>query len=217
MWNKLKEQFNLLKLEKKKLYLVTNSDKFQTKDDFLNAIASALQGGVDIVEFNETSIPDKVIVELGHKIRTLCDEYGATFIVNKRADIASIIEADGVCLSQDDINIQNARNILGENSIIGKICHTPDDIIDAMNDGADYITLGPVYTNPSKIADSIDMDIIAWAQENTDLPIFIFGDIDTTNICQLVNNNINKFVVSDFLMYAQIPEKTVRELLRYFP
>lgn len=217
MWNKLKEQFNLLKLEKKKLYLVTNSDKFQTKDDFLNAIASALQGGVDIVEFNESSIPDKVIVELGHKIRTLCDEYGATFIVNKRADIASIIEADGVCLSQDDIKIQNARNILGENSIIGKICHTPDDIIDAMNNGADYITLGPVYTNPSKTADSIDMDIIAWAQENTDLPIFIFGDIDTTNICQLVNNNINKFVVSDFLMYAQIPEKTARELLRYFP
>lgn len=217
MWNKLKEQFNLLKLEKKKLYLVTNSDKFQSKDDFLNAIASALQGGVDIIEFNETSIPDKVIVELGHKIRILCDEYGATLIVNKRADIASIIEADGICLSQDDINITNARNILGENAIIGKICHTPDDIIEAMNDGADYITVGPVYTNPSKIDESIDIDIITWAQENTDLPLFAFGDIDTTNIGKFVNNNINKIVVSDFLMYAQIPEKTARELLRYLP
>ena len=44
MWDKLKEQFNLLKLEKKKLCLITNSDKFESKDLFLDAIASALQG-----------------------------------------------------------------------------------------------------------------------------------------------------------------------------
>ena len=48
MWDKLKEQLNILKLEKKKLFLITNSDKFLSKDEFLDAIASALQGGVDI-------------------------------------------------------------------------------------------------------------------------------------------------------------------------
>ena len=52
MWDKLKEQFNLLKLEKKKLYLITNSDRFVSKDDFLNAAASALQGGVDILQLS---------------------------------------------------------------------------------------------------------------------------------------------------------------------
>ena len=60
MWDKLKEQFNILKLEKKKLYLVTNSDKFVSQDDFLNASASALQGGVDILQLREKSIPDGV-------------------------------------------------------------------------------------------------------------------------------------------------------------
>ena len=60
MWNKLKEQFNLLKLEKKKLYLITNSDKFLSKDEFLDATASALQGGVDIVQLKEKEIPDNV-------------------------------------------------------------------------------------------------------------------------------------------------------------
>ena len=50
MWDKLKEQFNLLKLEKKRLYLVTSSDKFVSRDNFLDAIASALQGGVDIIK-----------------------------------------------------------------------------------------------------------------------------------------------------------------------
>ena len=79
MWSKLKEQFNLLKLEKKRLYLVTNSDKFESKDIFLDAVASALQGGVDIIQLREKNAPDGVIVDLGSKIRMLCDEYGATF------------------------------------------------------------------------------------------------------------------------------------------
>ena len=105
MWDKLKEQFNLLKLEKKRLYLVTDSEKFISKDDFLDAIASALQGGVDIVQLREKTVPDSVIVDMGHKIRTLCDEYGATFIVNDRPDIARIVEADGVHLGQSDINV----------------------------------------------------------------------------------------------------------------
>ena len=111
MWDKLKEQFNLLKLEKKKLYLVTNSDKFISKDIFVDAVASALQGGVDIVQLCEYSIPDNVTVEIGHKFRTLCDEFGATYVVNNRVDIAKITEADGVHLEQGSISIKNAREI----------------------------------------------------------------------------------------------------------
>ena len=91
MWDKLKEQFNILKLEKRKLYLITNSDKFNSKDDFLDAIASALQGGVEIVQFREKNFPDSIKIELGRKIRALCDEFGATFIVNDRPDIALIV------------------------------------------------------------------------------------------------------------------------------
>lgn len=209
MWDKLKEQFNLLKLEKKKLYLITNSDKFISKDEFLDAIASALQGGVDIIQLRETSIPDKVIVEIGNKIRTLCDEYGATFIVNNRADIASIVEADGVHLGQNDISVSDARIVLGQNGIIGKTCHNHDEIINAVNDGADYVTLGPFG--------EIETDYIRWAIENIDIPVFVYGDITVSSINKLTQENINKIVVTDPLMYARIPEQTAREFLKYLP
>ena len=216
MWDKLKEQFNLLKLEKKKLYLITSSEKFISKDDFLDAIASALQGGVDIIQLREKSIPDNVIVEIGHKIRTLCDEFGATFIVNDRADIAKIVQADGVHLGYDDINIADAREVLGENAIIGKTTHDPDDIKKAINDGADYITLGPISLN-NKNQNCIDFSIVEWAQDNTKIPMFVTGDINLNNIVELTHNGINKIAVTDQIMYAKIPEQTARNFLRYLP
>ena len=216
MWDKLKEQFNLLKLEKKKLYLITSSEKFISKDDFLDAIASALQGGVDIIQLREKCIPDNVVVEMGHKIRTLCDEFGATFIVNDRADIAKIVQADGVHLGSEDISVSDARDVLGENAIIGKTTHTPEEVEKAIKDGADYITLGPISFNP-KNTNTIDFSIVEWAQDNTKIPMFITGDINLNNVLELTNNGINKIAVTDPIMYAKIPEQTARNFLKYLP
>lgn len=217
MWDKLKEQFNLLKLEKKKLCLITNSDKFLSKDEFLDALASALQGGVEIVIFREKVIPDSVKVELGHKIRILCDEYGATFIVNDRADIAYIVEADGIHLGEDDISVSDAREILGQNSIIGKTCNNPDQIIEAVNEGVDYVMFGPLYTTPSKINDSIDMTDVRWVKDNIDLPVFIFGDIHHGNISEITQAGVSKVAITDAIIYSRIPEQSARDILKHLP
>lgn len=214
MWNKLKEQFNLLKLEKKKLYLITDSEKFISKDEFLDAIASALQGGVDIVQLREKAIPDNVIVEIGHKIRTLCDEYGATFIVNDRSDIARIVEADGVHLGKDDVSISDAREVLGDNAIIGKTTHTPDEVEKAIKDGADYITLGPISLN-NKDPQAIEFSIYDWAKENSNIPIFVTGDINSNNIVELTHAGVDKVAITDPIIYAKIPEQSARNFLKY--
>ena len=208
MWDKLKEQLNILKLEKKKLFLITNSDKFLSKDEFLDAIASALQGGVDILMLREKIIPDNVIVELGHKLRTLCDEFGTTFIINDRADIAHIVEADGVHLGENDISVQDAREILGHNAIIGKTATNPDEVIQAVNDGADYVTI---------VSESMDFKTIQWLYENIDIPIFITGSIGTDNISELVSKGVQKIAITEPIMYAKSPEHAAREFLRHLP
>lgn len=217
MWDKLKEQFNLLKLEKKKLVLITDSKKFISKDEFLDATASALQGGVDIVLLNEPEIPDCVLVEIGHKMRTLCDEYGATFIVDSRADIALIVEADGVQLDKNCISIDDAREILGANAIIGTSINTSDEAINAFNNGADYLMLGPIYTTSDKLNESIDINTTKWVKENIDIPTFIYGDINLKNINKITSAGIEKIAICEDLMYAKIPEQTARNYLRYLP
>ncbi len=217
MWNKLKEQFNLLKLEKKKLVLITDSKKFLTKDEFLDATASALQGGVDIVLLNEPEIPDCVLVEIGHKMRMLCDEYGATFIIDSRADIAHIVEADGVQLDKNCISISDARDILGENSIIGFAVNNSDEAINAFNDGADYLMIGPIFTTSDKIDESIDIGTVKWVNENIDIPSFLYGDINSKNINEITSAGVEKIAVCEDLMYAKIPEQTARNYIKYLP
>lgn len=212
MWDKLKEQFNLLKLEKKKLCLITNSDKFESKDLFLDAIASALQGGVDVVMLRENVYPDNVVVEIASKIRILCDEYGATFIVNNRSDIAMIVEADGVHLGQNDITPCDARKILGENSIIGKSTHNPDEVIDAINEGVDYITFEP-FAKDKKVMD----EYISWVNENIDIPVFLTGEINMKNINNVIQYGTKRIALTNAIMYANVPENTARKILNYLP
>lgn len=212
MWDKLKEQFNLLKLEKKKLCLITNSDKFESKDLFLDAIASALQGGVDIVILRELAYPDNVVVEIASKLRILCDEYGATFIVNNRSDIAMIVEADGVHLGQNDISPQDARTVLGENAIIGKSTHNPDEVIQAVNEGVDYITFEPIADDKFEVE-----EYILWVNENIDVPVFLAGEINLKNINNIIQKGTKRIALTNAIMYAQVPEDSARKMLMYLP
>ncbi len=212
MWDKLKEQFNLLKLEKKKLCLITNSDKFESKDLFLDAIASALQGGVDIVILRELAYPDNVVVEIASKLRILCDEYGATFIVNNRSDIAMIVEADGVHLGQNDISPQDARTVLGENAIIGKSTHNPDEVIQAVNEGVDYITFEPIADDKFVVE-----EYILWVNENIDVPVFLAGEINLKNINNIIQKGTKRIALTNVIMYAQVPEDSARKMLMYLP
>lgn len=212
MWDKLKEQFNLLKLEKKKLCLITNSDKFESKDLFLDAIASALQGGVDIVILRELAYPDNVVVEIASKLRILCDEYGATFIVNNRSDIAMIVEADGVHLGQNDISPHDARTVLGENAIIGKSTHNPDEVIQAVNEGVDYITFEPIADDKFVVE-----EYILWVNENIDVPVFLAGEIYLKNINNIIQKGTKRIALTNAIMYAQVPEDSARKMLMYLP
>lgn len=217
MWSKLKEQFNLLKLEKKRLYLVTNSDKFESKDLFLDAVASALQGGVDIVQLREKTIPDSVIIDLGLKIRMLCDEYGATFIMNDRLDLAKIVEADGVHLGVNDIPLDIAREYLGANAILGKTVSSREEIMSAVNCGADYLSLGPVLPGSSKIQSPVGMELVSFANSDSPVPVFIFGELDRGCISEITYNGGKRIIVSDDVMYAKSPESTARSILTFLP
>lgn len=214
MWNKLKEKYNQLKLSDKKLYLVTNSDDFESDDDFLDAVASALEGGVDVLQLREKNMPAKKIVELGKKIKQLCLQYNTTFIVNDRVDIALLLEADGVHLGQDDLDVHSAREILGANVIVGVSTHAPAHALKAVEDGADYIGVGPVFETPTKLGKkAVGLEYVKWASENIEIPAFAIGGIDLENCSEVSEAGLKRVAVVRAIINSQSPQKSAEKML----
>lgn len=212
--NKLKEQFNNIKLNNKKLYLIANSDNFENDDTFLDAIASSLDGGVDILRLTGTNKSAEQIIELGKKIKLLCAEYNATFIINDRADIAFILEADGLHLEQNSIDIKSARKILGENPIIGISTQTIEQAEQAVQNSADYIEINPF--SMSQLSPD-QHNYIKRVYENIHIPYFTAGNINFNNAAELVNAGAKKFAIEKTIINSDNPSESAKEFLKILP
>lgn len=213
MWSKLKLDYKKIFLNDKKLYLVTNSDNFESDEIFLDRVALSIKSGVDIVQLREKNTTSKRFIYLAQRIRELTSHFGAAFIVNDRVDIAKISNADGVHLGQDDIPVSYAREILGDNAIIGVSTHCPEHAKKAITDGADYIGVGPVFKTPTKPSkDPVGLEYVKWAADNVNIPFFAIGSIDTANIKEVVEAGAKRVAVIRAIMYADDIESNCKIL-----
>ena len=213
MWGVLKLDLKKYMLKNRNLYLVTNSDGFESDDKFLDAVAAALSGGVDIIQLREKKSDARRIIQLGHKIRQLTSLYNALFIINDRVDIAKIVKADGVNLGQDDVEIGYARDILGDDKIVGISTHEPKQAIEACKSGANYIGVGPVFETPTKPGrKSVGLRYVKWASENVvDIPFYAIGGINQENVCQVVENGAKNIEVVRAIINANSPKNAALE------
>ncbi len=129
-------KLNRIKLHNRTIALLASSESFNDDNTFFNSLASLLADGVDIVIYGEKNKTAKEIISLANKVKVLCGEFGTLFIIKSRADIAFAVQADGVFLTEDDIDIHTAREILGTNSIIGAMYNSGLCIADV-----DFVTV----------------------------------------------------------------------------
>lgn len=211
---KLKEKLNEIKLSGKKLYLIASSDKFETQDDFLDAVASSLQGGVDILQLSEKNISPNKILQLGKKVKQLCLQFDTTFIVNDRIDIAALLEADGVHLGQEDLGVKEAREILGPNAIVGISAQEPAQALKAIEDGADYLCVGPVFETSTSSKKATDgLEYVKWVSENIQIPAFAIGGIDLKNVQDVLDMGSNRIATDEAILNSKSPEKSAENFL----
>ncbi|EKE03759.1 MAG: hypothetical protein ACD_20C00156G0004 [uncultured bacterium] len=214
MFEELSQKLKKRRLQNRKLYLVTDRSKFNSHDEFFDAIASALKGGVQIIQLREKCANAKEFIELGKKVKDLCSLYDALFIINDRVDVAHIIGADGVHLGQDDIDIDSARHLLGKDAIIGLSTHVPEQAQAAIEAGADYIGVGPVFETPTKPGrKSVGLEYVKWASENVDIPWFAIGGINLDNVDAVLNVGASRIAVVRAIINANNPDKAASEFL----
>ena len=162
-------------------YFIT--DKGISKAGNESDIVSAIEAGTELIQYrNKTSKTKKFYTE-AKKLRDLCRDKNAFFIINDRLDIALAVNADGVHLGQDDMPIQIAREILGNDKIIGITVHTKEEAITAERNGADYISIAPIYLTTTKKDAGLPcgIELIGHIKSVCTIPLFAIGGIDLSN------------------------------------
>jgi thiamine-phosphate pyrophosphorylase len=123
------------------------------------------------------------------------------------------IDADGLHIGQDDMNLVEARALLGEEKIIGVSVHTAKEALQAQRNGADYLGVGAVFSSNSKnYAQNISIDELKQICKNTNLPVVAMGGINQDNIPQLRGSGVMGVGVISTIMAAPNIAKATRQL-----
>jgi thiamine-phosphate pyrophosphorylase len=176
-------------------------------------LQAALAGGVDVVQLREKDAPDDEVLRAAEVFRRVATEHEVPFILNDRPDLAVRAGADGVHLGQDDMPVAQAREIVGDELIVGRSTHTPAQV-DAANDEAiDYFASGPVHATPTKPGrPAVGLELVRHAAARARHPWFAIGGIDAETIGAAVEAGARRVVVVRAIAEAEDPEAAARGL-----
>ena len=161
------------------LYLITDRTQVATNHTLLSAIDSALQGGVKAIQLREKDLSAAALLPLALELRDLTRQYNARLLINDRIDIALAVQADGVHLGEHSLPTDVVRQLVGPELLIGVSTHSNADISRAAEQGADFVTFGPVYATPSKadFGPPQGLKALTEACRGSSLPLFALGGI----------------------------------------
>tara|TARA_Y100001968_G_scaffold31017_1_gene23885 strand:- start:1131 stop:2177 length:1047 start_codon:yes stop_codon:yes gene_type:complete len=192
------------------IYLITKN-----RSDLEEVVLQALKAGVKIVQYREKFLNDNEKILQAKCLASLCKKYNSLFIVNDRIDIALAVDADGIHLGQEDIPTKIARELLGDEKIIGRSTHCLEEIKNAEEEGCDYIGIGPIFPSETKKQlNPIGIDYLKKGLSVTLLPAFAIGGINSSNIHKINQLNNLRIAVSDAVISSNDPFTKTKELLK---
>ena len=194
------------------VYLVTDR-RDKTDEEFLNIIEEAIKGGTTIVQLREKTASTKEFYDLALRVKEITSRYDVPLLINDRIDIALAVDSEGVHIGQDDMPADIAREIIGEDKILGVSASTVEEAKKAENDSADYIGSGAVFPTATKDdADSVSKEELKEIVDSIDIPVVAIGGITVENASSLKDSGIAGFSVVSAIMSAEDPKEASKKL-----
>ena len=158
---------------------------------------------------------------VGKVLRQLCDQYEATLILDDVVRMVPVIGADGVHLGKQDMPVDEARQLLGPDKIIGGTANTVEDVERLAKQGANYIGCGPFRFTTTKKNLSPLLGLEGYAaileqmrQKQIDLPLIAIGGITLEDVPDLIDLGVSGIAISGAILEAKKPEVMMRKFIR---
>lgn len=205
------------RLDDARLYLCTGARR--DRGDLAEFVDAALAGGVDIVQLRDKGAdgPLEARDELAalEVLAEACARHGALLAVNDRADVALAAGADVLHLGQDDLPLTWARQIVGDEMVVGRSSHSADETAVAADEaGVDYFCVGPCWptpTKPGRPAPGLGL-VRQVAGRNPSRPWFAIGGIDEARLDEVLAAGARRIVVVRAITESQDPRAAAAAL-----
>ncbi len=176
-----------------------------------------VERGVRMLQLREKELDDRALLAAAAEIRAVTRGTETRFVMNDRADLALLAEADAVHLGQGDISLEQARRIVGAGAeakgggmLIGLSTHSEAQAREAIAAGADYIGFGPVYATPTKAVPdpTVGVELLREVVGFSPVPVVAIGGIFPENLPDVVAAGARNVCSVRYLMEAD----TAKEL-----
>ncbi|KZT71053.1 HK-domain-containing protein [Daedalea quercina L-15889] len=178
------------------LYLVTGRALLPAGKDYYESLEESLQGGVTLVQIREKTAETGEFLEIACRSKEICRKHNVPILINDRIDIALAMGADGVHIGQTDMPIAVARSLLPPSAVIGVTCNTPEHVRQAVEDGADYVGVGPAWTTQTKknlnaIVGIRGLGMMLRELDGTQVKAVAIGGIKSTNALHCLHGSVS--------------------------
>lgn len=201
---------------------------YTDKISYLDSVRLALEGGCKWVQLRMKNASVDEIRPIALQTQQLCRDANATFIIDDHVALVKEIKADGVHLGKNDMPIDEARAILGEDFIIGGTANTIEDIIMHHKNGADYIGCGPFRFTTTKeklspvlglegyrsIMEKVRNTYSLKGRDGENLPVVAIGGITAEDIPAIMQTGITGIALSGTVLRADNPAEEMARLIK---
>lgn len=195
-----------------KLYLITDE-----KPQLFARTEAALRGGVTCVQLRMKNASFETFRETAKALKRLCHKYHVPLIINDHAEIAKLVEADGLHIGQKDLSYRSARQILGSDQPIGVSVHTVEQAIKAEQEGAAYLGVGSLFPTVSKNdADFVSLATLRNIKQKVKIPIVVIGGINRQTLPEVIPYQPDGVAIISAILSADDSEQAARDMRLQF-
>ena len=170
----------------------------RSEQEVISEVNDVIRGGCKWIQLRMKEHSKEEIVRIAKVIKPICKDANAILLINDSVDICVEADADGIHLGKEDMPLEDARRILGEEKIIGRTCNTVDDVMSLNGTSIDYIGAGPLRFTTTKKALSPIIGVEGYANllSSTQIPIIAIGGIVASDIAELQQLGVHGIAIS---------------------
>ncbi len=190
---------------------------------YIDSVRIALAGGCRWIQLRMKDASMRDLYNAALEAKRMCQEAGATLMIDDHVDVALAAHADGVHLGQNDLPVREARKLGGKDFIVGGTANTFEQVRAHATDGADYVGCGPFRFTTTKqgLAPVLGLDgyrsvVERMRQEGIQLPIVAIGGIGCDDIKELMSTGVSGIALSSSVLRSDDPVAEMRRIMDTF-